>query len=254
MAVVTASDVRPSVARALRVACALLVVMAITGLARPARAAGTAFAVDTSEVSETGSCKVESWISVAGNRDLVATANPACVVEIFRPVELSAQFTRARADDEWGTSLTPKAKTKIVPTQIGNFGLAVAGSTSFDLITGENTTVLAYAPATLRLSETIRINVNGGWLWDRTLDRHYATYGLGLDWKLTDIVTWTIETFGQTGNGDEPGVTQPRFQTGFRIRPIDTFSLDLIYGRNINGEDANWITVGTTIRFPPPGK
>ena len=30
----------------------------------------------------------------------------------------------------------------------------------------------------------------------------------------------------------------------------DQFSLDVIYGRNINGENADWITVGTTIRFP----
>ena len=28
---------------------------------------------------------------------------------------------------------------------------------------------------------------------------------------------------------------------------------DLIYGRNITGENANWITLGTTIRFPVPG-
>jgi hypothetical protein len=26
----------------------------------------------------------------------------------------------------------------------------------------------------------------------------------------------------------------------------------VIYGRNIQGENANWLTIGTTIRFPPP--
>ena len=29
--------------------------------------------------------------------------------------------------------------------------------------------------------------------------------------------------------------------------------VDVIYGRNITGENANWITLGTTIRFPVPG-
>ena len=30
--------------------------------------------------------------------------------------------------------------------------------------------------------------------------------------------------------------------------------LDLIYGRNIAGENANWITVGLNVRFPAPEK
>ena len=107
------------------------------------------------------------------------------------------------------------------------------------------------APATLRLSEVVRINVNGGWLWDRTVDRHYLTYGIGLDWRLTDILTLTVETFGQVGSSEISTVTQPRFQTGLRLRPIDRLSFDVIYGHNINGEGANWFTVATTIRFPP---
>jgi hypothetical protein len=37
-----------------------------------------------------------------------------------------------------------------------------------------------------------------------------------------------------------------------RYRPNDIFSVDLIYGHNIMGENANWITLGTTIRFPVP--
>ena len=148
----------------------------------------------------------------------------------------------------WATSITPKAKTKLVPTQSA-LGLAVAG-TSYDLTTNENAAIYAYAPATLRLSEIVRINVNGGWLWDRTVDRHYLTYGIGVDWRLTDILTLTVETFGQAGSSEDPAVTQPRFQAGLRIRPIDTLSFDIIYGRNIYGEDANWITVATTVRFP----
>jgi hypothetical protein len=37
-----------------------------------------------------------------------------------------------------------------------------------------------------------------------------------------------------------------------RYRPNEIFSIDLIYGHNITGENANWITIGTTIRFPAP--
>ena len=215
-----------------------------------ARAAGTAFGVDTAEVSEPGSCKIEAWTSRADNRDVVMTANPACVVDILTPVELSAQVVRSRADGEWTASIAPKAKAKIVPTQIGSFGFALAAGTSFDITEGEQATVYAYVPATLRLTENARINVNGGWLWDRTIDQHYLTYGIGLDWRLTDNLALTVETFGQTGRSEEPAVTEPRFQAGLRLRPIDTLSFDLIYGRNITGENANWMTLAMTVRFP----
>jgi len=35
----------------------------------------------------------------------------------------------------------------------------------------DNLTAFAVVPATYRLSETMRININAGWLWDRTVDR-----------------------------------------------------------------------------------
>jgi hypothetical protein len=52
---------------------------------------------------------------------------------------------------------------------------------SFDALSGENLTAFAVVPATYRLSETMRININAGWLWDRIVDRHYLTYGLGFE-------------------------------------------------------------------------
>ena len=131
-------------------------------------------------------------------------------------------------------------------------GFSAYAAGSFDALTGENLTVFAVVPATYRFSETMRVNLNGGWLWDRTVDRHYLLYGVGFDWKFTDVLQWTIEAFGQAGASDTPSVTRPRFQTGVRYRPNEIFSVDVIYGRNISGEDANWITIGTTIRFPQP--
>ena len=151
------------------------------------------------DIAEAGSCKVESWLSTATNTDFSAVANPSCAVNIFRPVELSLQTVRSRSDGEWSTTLAPKAKTNIAPTGIGRFGVAFYAGGSFDAMTGDNLTAFAVVPVTYRLSEAMRINLNGGWLWDRTVDRHYLTYGLGFDWKLTDVLQWTIETFGQAG-------------------------------------------------------
>jgi hypothetical protein len=218
-------------------------------------AANGAYAVDAADISDLGSCKVESWMQAATNTDFSMVANPSCVVDPFKlkPVELSMLSNEARSGGDWSTTFAPKAKMNLVPTGVGKLGFSFSAGGSFDALTGQNQTVFATIPATFRLSEVTRINLNGGWLWDRTVDRHYFTYGIGFDWKFTDTLQWTIEAFGQVGQSDEPSTVRPRFQTGVRYRPNEIFSVDLIYGHNITGEDAHWITLGTTIRFPVPG-
>src|SRR5438874_13363047 len=89
-----------------------------------ARAANGAYAVDAADISEVGSCKVESWISTATNTDFSAVANPSCVANVFKPVELSLLTNRSRSDGDWSTSIAPKAKWNIVPTGIGKFGFS----------------------------------------------------------------------------------------------------------------------------------
>jgi hypothetical protein len=203
---------RASVAAAI----GLCVVAAAMSLSSQARAAGGAYVVDTSEVSAAGSCKVETWISWAGNRDSIGVANPACVVDVGRPVEFSGGFYRSRFDEEWATGMAPKAKTKIIPSAIGSFGLAITGQAAYDFTTRETTALFVNLPATMRLSDVVRINVNAGWLWDRIVDRHYLFYGLGVDWRTPNNVwTFTAEVFGQAGPEQEVAtVTQSRFQSG----------------------------------------
>ena len=230
-----------------RAASVLVVAAAVCLISENAHAAGAAYFVDNAEVGEPGACKVESWISAASNHDFFAATSPACVANIFRPVELSAQFVRTRADGEWA----PKVKTNLVLGAIGSWSIGLAGVTVYDLTAQQNVATFVTVPATLRLSNVVRINLNVGWEWDRIAGQHYATYGAGLDWRTPDNVwTLTAEVFGQLGaRQDAIGVTEPRFQIGLRWRPIDDFSIDLIYGRNIYGENANWITLATIYRF-----
>jgi hypothetical protein len=236
----------------IRIALAATAAVSALLAAGSAFAANGAYAVDAADISEVGSCKVESWISTATNTDFSAVANPSCVANIYKPVELSLQTVRARSDGDWSTTVAPKAKWNIVPTGIGKLGLSFYAGGSFDVLTGENLSAFAVVPVTWRLSEVMRINAIAGWLWDRTVDRHYLTYGIGFDWKFTETLQWTIEAFGQAGASDTTSVVRPRFQTGVRYRPNEIFSVDVIYGHNITGENANWITIGTTIRFPAP--
>ena len=68
-------------------------------------------------------------------------------------------------------------------------------------------------------------------------------------------ITLIAEVFGLVGERTDPrSIIDPRFQAGIRFTPIETVDLDLIYGRNIAGENANWITVGLNVRFPAPKK
>ena len=213
-------------------------------------AAGAAYQVDTAEVSAAGSCKVEAWFSSSSGRDAIAAVNPACVADLSRPVELGAQLARGRSEGEYNSTATPKVKTNLVPSAIGKLGVAVAGGATYDFSARDTTALFANLPATLRLSDNARVNLNVGWLRDRALRSDYGTYGVGADLRTSDNV-WTLtgEMFGQAAAPAAPGANQPRYQLGVRYRPVDPFNVDLIYGRNLTGEGRNWLTVSTIIRF-----
>jgi hypothetical protein len=224
---------------------------------RSALAAGAAYQVDTVEISGAGACKIEAWTSFAGNGDRNAAMSPACSVPFVRPLELSMQanYVWANADGESITALTPKIKVNLFDSAIGVPGFAVSTTVTHNATTNQVAGYTANALSTLRLSNVVRINLNAGWLWNREIDQHYLTYGIGVDWRTPDNVwTLTAEVFGLTGGrAEQPGDTQPRFQVGLRWRPIDRWNIDVIYGRNLLGENANWVTVATIFRFPPNG-
>src|SRR5712671_1831938 len=115
---------------------ALVATAAVSALlaAGSARAANGAYAVDAADISEVGSCKVEGWMSVATNADFSAVANPSCVVNRFKPVELSLLANRAHGDGDWSTTIAPKAKMNIVPTGVGKLGFSFYAGGSFDAL------------------------------------------------------------------------------------------------------------------------
>jgi hypothetical protein len=234
---------------------ALVFASAIGALfAGEAHAAGGAFLVDDAAVDEPGACKVESSLSFGSNRDFIGLSTPACVVPFFKPVELGVNILRTRQDGEWGTSLIPKAKMNILPVETGKLGLAIATGSAFDVLTGEYTGSFVNVPMTYTFSETFKANLNGGWIYERRTNRHFLSYGVGVEWIPMKPFTVIAEVFGVAGQADSRSATDPRFQAGLRVTPIETIDFDVIYGRNITGENANWITVGMNVRFPVPGK
>ena len=174
---------------------------------------------------------------------------------MFRPVEVSAQFTRSRADGEWGTGVSPKVKTNIVPTAIGSWGVAISATASYDLITKENTALFVTVPATLRMS-----NACGS---TSTPAGSSTAPPIATTSPMARVSTGAPPTMsgpsparcsGRPAPLEQPGVVEPRFQLGLRYRPVDQFNIDLIYGRNLAGERANWITLATIVRFKHAGK
>ncbi|MDO8874801.1 MAG: hypothetical protein Q8M24_20185 [Pseudolabrys sp.] len=225
-----------------------------------ALAAGGAFAVDDSEVGKPGECKVESWVSFAGNRDLAAATSPACVVNLGIPVDIGGQLQRSRSDSEWGTSGALKAKVNIISAEGHAFGLGLSGGSGWDLITGASTGGFINVPVTFQLREDFKININGGWMYDATTKISYATWGAGFEWNFNKALPLTLigEVYGQEGRlaPVEPdaapannSVREPRTQLGLRYTPKENIDVDVIWGRNITGENSNWLTLGVNLRF-----
>ena len=231
---------------------ASMIVAAAGPLLLPARAvaAGGAFFVDDALVGKPGECKVETWASFASNHDFLAVTQPACVVNAGIPVEAGATLVRTRSDGEWSTNAGPKAKINIIPLSDQGFAVGLSGNTLWNLNTGQNIGSNINVPFTIQASKDFRININAGWLYDAVAHVGYGTYGAGFEWNFVQPLTLIGEVFGLAGRQqDVRSVTEPRAQVGLRWTPAKAIDLELIYGRNIYGENANWFTVGVNLRF-----
>lgn len=223
-----------------------------------AEAAGGAFAVDDVEIGKPGECKVDSWASVASNHDMAAVVSPACVVNAGIPVELGGAIVRTRNADVWASSAGPKAKINLVPVENGRFGIGLAGAAGWDLSTGQHIGNIIYVPFTFQVRDGFRININGGWQYDAVARLSYAYWGAGFEWNFVKPLTLIGEVYGQAGRlpavaeGEAPApnaIREPRTQVGLRFTPHDNVDIDVIWGRNITGENAHWLTLGMNVRF-----
>jgi hypothetical protein len=231
-------------------AASLLRAAAVSLLPVPAIAAGGAFFVDDALIGKPGECKVESWASIASNHDFLAVTQPACVVNAGIPVEAGATLVRTRSDGEWSTGAGPRAKINIIPLGDQGFALGLSGNTLWNLNTGQNVGSNINVPFTIQASKDFRINLNAGWLYDAVAHAGYGTYGAGFEWNFVQPLTLIGEVFGLAGRQqDVRSVTEPRAQIGLRWTPAEFIDVDVIYGRNITGENANWLTLGLNLRF-----
>ena len=114
------------------------------------------------------------------------------------------QAQRSRSGGEWGTSLTLKAKTNLIPLEGNRFGLAISASTGWDLITGDNVGGAINIPLSFEVSEQFKINLNAGWLHESGDDLNWFTWGAGFEWNFVKPFTLIAEVFGQVGDLPPP--------------------------------------------------
>jgi hypothetical protein len=208
---------------------------------------GGAYYVDDAEIGKIGSCEIESWSSFAANGDRIAVFSPACVINPGRPVEVGTNLVDVRFDGREDVLATLTAKTVPIPIGRTGFGLAIAGALIYDPLNQTGSGLILNVPVTFEFNKDFRLNINFGAQYYSGGDPHglFATAGAGVSW--TFVPHWSVisEVFALMG----PGQTNPRFQTGLRYSPTKDIDCDVIYGRNLLGEGANWITVGLTVRI-----
>jgi hypothetical protein len=135
-----------------------------------------------------------------------------------------------------------------VPLPIGpsGFGLALSGAIVYDFAEKTLNGLILNVPLTFDFSEQLRLNVNAGSQYGAVAPTGlFARAGGGMSWEFAKQWSIDSEVFAMMG----PEQTNPRFQTGIRYSPNKDVDWDVIYGRNLTGEQANWITIALTFRI-----
>ena len=209
-------------------------------IATQAQAAGP-YAVDDAAIGEPGECQIEAWGSAAGNGDRIGVVQPACVVRLGIPVELTAAFQPVRIDRVWAE--LAGGQIKFIFLRFGDLVIAISVGTLVDISSAESLT-LVNLPMTIKLRDDFRFNINTGWLHNSATDGSHLFAGFSAEWDFRPSWTVIAEVFGQTGVDEKP-----RVQGGLRFAPSKAIDLDIVYGHNVAGEQASWVTAGVTVRF-----
>jgi hypothetical protein len=222
---------------------ATLLIFAFAPLAIAAKLGGPYY-VDDAEIGKPGSCELESWGSFAANSDHILVFSPACVVNLGAPVELGMNLV-GFSPDIGNSIVSLTAKTVPIPISRMGFGLAISGAIIYDQVDRTVNGAIFNVPMTFDFSKQLRLNLNFGAQYNGDPKAFLATAGVGVAWNF--VKEWSVisEVFALMG----PGEANPRFQTGLRYSPNKDIDWDVIYGRNLTGEVANWVTVALTVRI-----
>lgn len=237
----------PAKRRALRrnlmfIGLTLSVVLLISLLSK-AFAAGGAYAVDDGAINAPGECNVDAWYSAhrhdGGTHN--ETLSPACTFEALPAVQWGVALSRANRE----TQVSPQVKAQVMSRQDLRLEIAVSASAHVALdrrhaFDGADFNV----PLTWQPLEPLRLNLNAGWThaYDDGEQNQRLTWGAGAEYRVAHSLTLIVERYGQK-DGEQAWQAGPRFHLGPLI------DIDVVVGRSLVAERAQWLTTGATLRF-----
>ncbi len=198
--------------------------------------------VDDATVETPGVCHLESWVTrYDGERGLL-NASPACTPITLPRLEIGAAITHFwdTTDD---THVGPALKLNLLPVETG-LGIGLIGTAGWSARYGTLHTASAIIPATVDISERVRVNLNVGWLYGLVSERRHTFFGgAQVEVEIVPDLALMAEMFGR-GFGHAGG------QIGVRWNPDGgPFDLDLLAGRWIDGVSPDAVTLGLTLRI-----
>jgi hypothetical protein len=209
--------------------------MVLSCLAGPVKAAGGAYLVDDASITPAGHCQLESWIQALSGGQSLLTANPACSTG---PVEWTLGF--AAQAHPFQHQEAPAVKWMLRDPDKHSWGLALQANITYS--NGHVLTQSTYAAASFVLDAARRwtVNTEAG-----ELRREKSTWkplaGVGVEFKLASAVTLLAE---HLRSSQGPSVSQ----AGVRWL-LGGNSIDLIAGHNSLKDHDNWMTVGLNLAF-----
>ena len=201
--------------------------------------AAGAYVVDDADIVDPGKVQVESWFSHGSNRDNLGVADVAYQALPHTEITIENGY-----DSNAGNGvdiLSAQAKYQWHPDDAHGF----AGSAVFGMdrsLTNGSSLFYAYVPSSLSFGDVLDINADLGWEYDSNAGTNFVTWGVGTELHADEHWSLVSEVFGK--NNELPGE-----QIGPRYSFSDDLQFDAVYGRNISGVPANWMTFGVTATF-----
>lgn len=221
----------------------LLLAVLAAALALPARASGP-YATDDSAITPAGERQVEAWVSLtgAGNRFVLAPAFTLRAVP-FLELGLALESDRLAGTRDSAVGVQAKARLRAEPGEASAVGLALATGTRTATRDGA-TEAFIIASTSWAATGTTLVHLNLGYSGFLTRREDGLSWGARLEQGLVpDRLVLHAELFG--AGGERPGM-----QLGLRpTLASGTIDLEIIAGRNLDGERATWATLGAAVRF-----
>jgi hypothetical protein len=233
---------RPLRRRSILTGIHLLFALGLLLFPSQARAGGGAHFIDDATVETPGVCHLESWVTgYDGERGLL-NSSPACTSMALPRLEIGGAITHFW-DSTDDTHVGPALKLKLLAVESG-FGLGLVGAAGWSVRYGNLHTASIIVPATIDISERVRMNFNAGWLYGVMSERRQTYFvGAQMEAEIVRDLSLMVETFGR-------GYGHVGAQVGLRWNPGGGwFDLDVLAGRWIDGVSPEAVTLGLTARI-----